>query len=205
MSLVSALCNDIAQRVLTANKRNQKSKLAAFLDGMSLPNGPVMDFGCGTALFAPLFLKRGMDYTGYDVDPALLRYASRLYPAATFTTDIDALAKEPSFSLILANCCFHHIGPSDLEEVLKTLRSMLLPGGVLLVIDILATPDSHFLHKLFMKLEKGRYVRDEQSLKRIVERTLTVSRIHRYRDVLFGFSWAACPIGNEMIALECRL
>src|SRR5207248_8934633 len=131
------------------------------LDEMALPAGAkVLDFGCGTALFAPVFIRRGFDYVGYDIDSSLTDYAGGLYRRGKFTTNHDELSALAPFDLILANCCFHHIEDSIIDAELKHFRTLLKPGGRFLLIDLLLQDnDPHPLRRLFRKLERGAYVR----------------------------------------------
>jgi SAM-dependent methyltransferase len=203
-ALFHAMASDLAQRVLTLGKANQKRVLSRYLDRLALPSGArVLDFGCGTGLFAPVFLRRGLGYHGFDPAKDLLRYASLLYPRARFDAEPQSLVGP--FRLILANCCFHHIPEDELSGILDALRNLLDPGGVLLVIDILAVPDDpSALHRWYMTLEKGQHVRSGDELKRIVSRCLRITATDRYRDNAFGVPSQRFPLGNDLMLLECR-
>src|ERR1700752_3815192 len=134
-----AAFNDAAQRLLTGNKLQQRVAIERRLRGMpGLRRGRVLDFGCGTGLFERPLRRLGFEYVGYDVDAALLSYAARLRPASTWVSDWrDAAALSP-YDLILANCCFHHIPDAELQrEVLSGISSVMRPGSVFFLIDVL--------------------------------------------------------------------
>lgn len=198
------MAGDLAQRALTLGKANQKRSLARHLDRLGLPVGAeVLDFGCGTGLFAPLFLRRGLRYAGFDPARDLVRYAARLHPRARFAADLAQLGG--GFHLVLANCCFHHVPEPELDELLAAIRGLLAPGGCLLVIDILAVPDDPSpLHRWYMTLEEGRHVRTAQDLERVVSRSFRIAARDRYRDNAFGAPWPGFPLGNDLLLLECR-
>ncbi len=64
-----AFANDLAQRVLTFNKLEQRKNLEKKLNALALPeSGKILDFGCGTGLFAKTIMKLGFKYHGYDID-----------------------------------------------------------------------------------------------------------------------------------------
>ena len=155
--------DDIAQRVITANKRDQKENLRKMLRNLfSRKGAKALDFGCGTALFAPVFHELGFVYYGYDIDEDLLDHASRVYPYGRFVrTKLDLIGGH-KYDVIVANCCFHHIGNACLSQELELISSLLLDDGVFFMIDILAPDvDRGWLHKQFMKLERGLHIRHE--------------------------------------------
>src|SRR5262249_59771954 len=65
-----ALFHDVAQRVISLNKLEQRRHLRERLGALALPEGALaLDFGCGTGLFAPTFQAAGLRFVGYDIDP----------------------------------------------------------------------------------------------------------------------------------------
>lgn len=200
----NALINDIAQRVLTLNKWEQRASLRSILT--ALPHGSAsraLDFGCGTGLFIPTIHEAGFHCTGLDIDPELTAYAARLYPRAQFVNSLGQLADQ-RFDVILANCCFHHIADDDLGTILTRFRELLAPGGRLLVIDILDSGKCSVLHGLFMKMEKGKHIRMESAIKDAVSRHFAIIHAGHEFGGVFSIRWRANPFGNERLLLECR-
>lgn len=110
-----AALNDLIQRIISLDKWEQRKNLTQRVQSLNLPRGSkVLDFGCGTGLFARVFMKMGLNYYGYDIDNRLISYARRLYRNCQFTASKEQLRKEAPFDLILANCCFHHIDSATL-------------------------------------------------------------------------------------------
>ena len=67
--IIYGLISDLAQRIITLNKLQQRKALAEKLKELDLrPGCKALDFGCGTALFSKIFLDRGVDYYGYEVE-----------------------------------------------------------------------------------------------------------------------------------------
>lgn len=196
-----AAINDLAQRVLTLNKFEQRLQLRRFIAGLDLPEPcRVLDFGCGTALFAPLFLRSGQNYVGYDIDPALLAYARRLYPPAGFTSSKDELRAARKFDLILINCCTHHIPDPILDNELDNLKTLLGPGGVCLLVDILKVDPAEdtLPHRCFMKLEKGEFVRFAGEYEAFMARHFKIIRQSRWRSHFFSLPLKLNPLYNDL-------
>lgn len=188
--------SDLAQRVLTLNKRDQKRAISRILGAMSFPKHPsVLDFGCGTALFSHFLQQLGFRYVGYDVEKPLLTYAGRLYPGATFVASLDETAACGPYDLILANCCFHHIPDEECRGILHRFSTLLRPDGRVLFIDILR-PGQRIsaMHDAFMRLEQGRHVRSiEENLTllsssaQVLEPTVTRAYCFGLHSRLNGF------------------
>ncbi len=198
-----ALFNDLMQRLITLNKLEQRRQLLARLRSLGVRSGAAaLDFGCGTGLFAPTFQRAGLRYTGYDIDPRLVTYARRLYRGARFFSSDAELRAAAPFDLIVANCCFHHIADDTLSAELARMRSLLAEGGAFVMIDIiLQEPDRSFLHRQFMKLERGLYVRRPDQYRAIVERHFRVRRIDQDRGHVLSLPQNS--LYNDFVILEC--
>jgi SAM-dependent methyltransferase len=201
--MISALIDDVAQRVISGNKLEQQQYLISRLREMKLPQGAkVLDFGCGTALFANTIMDAGFDYTGYDIDPAVIGYAKRLYRGGTFTADANELSELGPFDLVLANCCFHHIEDGLIEKELDRFRQILKPGGRFLLIDLLLRDDDpHLLRRAFRKLERGAYVRKSEGYERLVTTRFKISDRRVVRTHVFSLK--GNPLYQDLVVLLC--
>jgi len=194
-----ALFNDVAQRLITLNKLEQRRQLLERLRALDVPRGGLaLDFGCGTGLFAPTFQAAGLRYVGYDVDARLVCYARRLYGGARFVSTEAELRATAPFDLIVANCCFHHIADDVLSTELGRIRSLLADRGAFVMIDILLSDhDPSFLRRQFMKLERGAYVRRPEQYRALVERHFQVRRVDHDPSHVFSLPQ------NDFVVLEC--
>jgi len=193
------------QRFNTANKSHQRKYLSGLLSKSNLAKGSrVLDFGCGTGLFAKTFRKHDLDYYGYDIDKIYIRYAKKLYRDCIFTTSMKELQTQSPFDLIVANCCFHHIRDAELLEELDKIKNLLDHNGKFIVIDILAVKDDpSYTHRLFTKLERGKHVRFEYQYKNIIEQRFSINRCSAYRTFLFSLGWNWFPLYTDLVVLEC--
>lgn len=199
-----AAFNDLFQRILTLNKDEQRARLRNRIEALHLPEGSkVLDFGCGTALFAPVFRDANVAYCGYDIDGGLIAYASYLYDHGRFTDSKNELKKERPFDLILANCCFHHIDDTTLAEELGQMKTLMKSGGILIMIDILLPRNDTFLPRiLFRKLERGAYIRSQEDYRSIIERQCLIRKSDIERSHLFSIR--NFPIYNDLVVFECE-
>jgi SAM-dependent methyltransferase len=99
----------------------------------------VLDVACGTGKsFLPL-LERGYDVSACDLSPGMVAIArTRLRdPARAFVADMRSLPRVGPFDLVtcLDDAVNYLLGSSDLEAALRSMRSVLRPGGVL-VFDV---------------------------------------------------------------------
>lgn len=202
--MMKALLNDLFQRVLTINKWEQRRNLALNLKALPLkPGSRCLDFGCGTALFAPVFTASNLNYYGYDIDQQLLDYASRIYKNAYFMFSWNDLEATAPFDIILANCCFHHIDSGTLDAELHNISTLLDDDGTFIMIDILFPQnDSHWLRNIFRKLEQGAFIRTADDYSAQIERHFEIMQSKTERSHLFSLN--KNPIYNDLLVLVCE-
>ncbi len=95
--------------------------------------GSVCDIGCGPGQVAQFIHDLGVDASGLDLSPGMVEIAKRLNPGMTFQQgdmrklpfDDNSLAGLTAFYSII------HIPREDVTDVLRELRRVLQPGGLL--------------------------------------------------------------------------
>ncbi len=201
-----ALFNDVAQRIVTGNKWQQRRNLRRNLNrirGSRESCGRVLDFGCGTGLFACVFRKLTTHYVGYDIDSRLTRFASKGRPYAQFTADKQEVTESGPYDLIIANCCFHHIEDEILHEELLFIADMLKEDGELLVIDIVKQSEDkkNMFHRVYDHIEQGEHLRMEQHYKEEIEKVFRIESTSHERSHTLSIP---NPIFyNELLILRC--
>jgi SAM-dependent methyltransferase len=202
--MIWALTNDVMQRLATFNKRRQKERLSALLDGLDLPPGSkVLDFGCGTALFCGVFRDHGLEYCGYDIDLRLMNYAARLYPDCHFLLERDDLCRMAPFDLIVANCCYHHIHDHQLEIETSQIHGLLAAGGTFLLIDLVSGDDStSFLKRAYLRVEQGVKIRTSVDYRRLLAPLFTVESEEVSPQPLWMMRRS--PLHQDLAVFRCR-
>jgi len=201
--MIWALINDLGQRAMTLNKWEERRRIRRRLEALALPAGSkVLDFGCGTGLFASTFAASGLTYRGYDIDHGLVSFARRAHPGYVFVSTRDEVAGHGPFDLIVANCCFHHIADDALAEVLEWVKSILASRGTFLLIDIAAHPqDRSIVRRAFRALERGAFLRRDEEYVALVARHLAVRRVDPERSHVLSIP--GNPVYNDLVIVEC--
>lgn len=98
-----------------------------------------LEIGCGLGAFARLLAGRADSVTAVDVSPEMLRVArerSRAHPNLQFILDDFLRLDLPpeTYDCIVTTTTLHHL-PQD--AALRKIKSLLSPGGVLILHDLL--------------------------------------------------------------------
>lgn len=99
-----------------------------FMDG--LPDGPVLDAGCGTGRHTKYLVDKGHEVLGVDGNEAMLEHAKRKLPDAEFKVgDLSKLpADDGSYRALTCGLAVGHV--EALGPVAKEIARVLSPGGV---------------------------------------------------------------------------
>jgi 2-polyprenyl-3-methyl-5-hydroxy-6-metoxy-1,4-benzoquinol methylase len=94
----------------------------------------VLDVGCGEGWLARALSARGIRVTGIDVVPALIEQAQAAGGGEFRVAAYEALAeKKPDALVDLVVCNFSLIGKASVDSVIAATKSLLHPGGTLIV------------------------------------------------------------------------
>jgi SAM-dependent methyltransferase len=125
-----------------------RPKLLSVMDLLLPAEGRILDVGCGFGLFAAYFgqTQPGRSIVGVDPDERRVGIArgvaGRLGLAkhAFVAGDVRSAPIEGGFDAAYVLDVMHHLPSADQARVLERLRSLLVPGGMLLVKDITTEP-----------------------------------------------------------------
>ncbi len=114
----------------------------SFLDSRARPGSRILDIACGTGGYSIGLAERGHRVTGIDLDRAMIRRArskARALDGAPDFRIMDMLsmttALDPGFDLVfcIGNSLVHLETDEQIEQMLADCRSLLRPGGMLIV------------------------------------------------------------------------
>ena len=110
------------------------------------PNDTVLDVACGPGLVVCAFAQVVRHATGIDLTPAMIERARALQQEKRLTNvtwqvgDVLPLPyPSASFSIVTSRFAFHHF--QDPQAVLAEMKRVCTPGGKVVVIDVMASPD----------------------------------------------------------------
>jgi SAM-dependent methyltransferase len=108
-------------------------------EGLAEPRA-VLDFGTGVGSALP-FLARAFPsarLVGLDVSEKSLAVAARRFPGAAKLVRFDGVDppfEAGSFDLIYSACVFHHVPPAEHPALLRRLRRLVGPKGVMVIFE----------------------------------------------------------------------
>jgi SAM-dependent methyltransferase len=134
-----AVAADYARLVVgvDAEEGPERAVLDLFVDLLRADGtpGPVVDVGCGTGRLTAYLHDRGLDASGVDLSPGMLREARAAHPHLRFSEG-DVLALDlPDASCAGAASWYSllHLPPDHLPRAVGELGRVLRPGGLLLL------------------------------------------------------------------------
>jgi demethylmenaquinone methyltransferase/2-methoxy-6-polyprenyl-1,4-benzoquinol methylase len=104
----------------------------------------VLDIGCGTGALSLRAARKGARVKGIDLNPEMLEIARKrtteegLEDQVTYAElGVAELDQEPTgkYDAAVSGLCFSELSPDEIQFTLRTLRSLLKPGGLLLIAD----------------------------------------------------------------------
>lgn len=145
----------VLRKLVELNFRKQKQVIKNFL--ASGRKGTVLDLGCGTGEFSPLFSAE--DYTGLDIDAKFIAYATHKYHPKKFVVGdgTNLPFGDQSFDKILIAGVLHHLDANDCRRVLSETKRILKTGGQVLIME--DTKSDSYLTKIMHAADQGHYIR----------------------------------------------
>jgi SAM-dependent methyltransferase len=117
-----------------------ESSIACYRKEQNIDMPKVLDLGCATGTTAIQLMRRGMDVVGIDSNTQMIQSAARRNPEPKthcrfFLMDITESGKylpKNSFDMVLClgNTMVHLDAIDKIEELIKSVHSLLKPGGI---------------------------------------------------------------------------
>ncbi|MFP6671432.1 MAG: class I SAM-dependent methyltransferase, partial [Pirellulaceae bacterium] len=181
----------LLRRILENNFRGEKKVLRRELP---VPSGQsILDVGCGTGEFAPLF--EAARYTGIDLHERYIAYASKRHPGYTFQV-MDACQLEfpdQSFENVLVLGILHHLPEEIARQVLGEVRRILKPAGTVVIIEDVPTRSwFNLIGRLIHWLDLGSHIREQAHYQQLIEPFLQVQETCPIRSGVCDYQVFVC-------------
>ena len=135
--------------IWTDTAASTRANLPFYVDACVAADSPVVELGVGDGRIAVEVAKRGVQVTGIDASPAMLRLCRARAERAgvgeqvrTFEADFrDFTLAEPASLITLPYHSLGHLtGLDDKQSAMRQIFSQLRPGGQFIFDDFLVTP-----------------------------------------------------------------
>lgn len=127
------------------------------------PGEKILDAGCGTGTV--LNFLPDVNYVGIDTEQKYIDFANQNFGSrGTFLFhDVSGplpFPAEPQFDAVIAVGVLHHLSDSEVHGLLKTVKTILKPGGRFCTLDGCFTEPQNPLDRWMLEHDRGRYVRN---------------------------------------------
>lgn len=125
------------------------------------PGDRVLDIGCGPANI--LEYLKGVDYIGWEPNPAYVETARRKY-GSKGSFNVGYFEKHNAMELApvdiaVVGAVLHHLNDEQAVELFSLLRSVLKPGGRVITLDCAFTDKQNPIARLLVSLDRGQHAR----------------------------------------------
>ncbi|MDZ7314812.1 MAG: class I SAM-dependent methyltransferase [candidate division KSB1 bacterium] len=167
------------RRILENDFQGEKQVLKQEL---GLPNGKVLDIGCGTGELSVLFPPDR--YVGIDISPAYIEFARHHYAAEFHVMDATALNfADGTFGSAVIVGVLHHLNDELSRALLREAGRVLASGGRLVLLeDVVLAKGTHPIGRLIHLLDKGDHIRPAAEYKKLLPDSLVIQKEYLMRS-----------------------
>jgi len=131
---------DVGEAVVPWVDRVPNPHLRAWLDMKPQIGGRALDVGCGLGDNAEELVRRGFDVVAFDIAPTAVAGARARFPVSPVCYLVADLLDPPAdwrsaFDLVVEAYTLQVLPPPERGAAVRVLRTLLAPGGTLLVIE----------------------------------------------------------------------
>jgi len=167
----------ILRKIVELNFRKQKQVIKKYFSVTE--SDKILDLGCGTGELSVFF--PAQNYTGIDIDPKNIKYATSHYKGKFLVADgKDLPFPDNSFSKILVVGVFHHLSDTDSKEVINEIKRVLKPDGKFLVMEDTKTKNP--ITTLMHRLDQGEYIRNKEDWHKLFSNEFSVENSFSFKN-----------------------
>lgn len=147
----------------------------------------ILDVGCGPADILDYF--KDIDYTGFDINPQYISYATKKYALKgkfyCQTVSQNDFNEKHSYDIVLATGILHHLTNQEALELFNLANKVLKPVGRLITLDGCYTENQSTLVKFLLSKDRGSFVRTETEYLHLASSVFDNIKISLRTDILF--------------------
>ena len=122
-----------------AGYRETLAEIYGLLRGTQARN--VLDIGCGTGVLGAKLCAAGVEVTGLDFSPEMLKIARERMPEARliqwdFSKGLPEKIEKQGFDAVVCTYALHHLSDEAKAALLREMEKCVKPGGRILIGDI---------------------------------------------------------------------
>jgi SAM-dependent methyltransferase len=138
----------------------------------------VLDIGCGYGDLSSRL--HDVIYIGIDMSPKYIRHANQHYGnfgrfICGDITNESAFENLGHFDIVAIIGVLHHLSDNDCRTLLSFTRRILNSTGRLITLDGVFTEDQSALARLFLRLDRGRFIRMEEHYRNLISEQFDIS------------------------------
>jgi 2-polyprenyl-3-methyl-5-hydroxy-6-metoxy-1,4-benzoquinol methylase len=150
------------------------------------PGERILDAGCGVGDMREYL--PDVDYTGIDFNPDYIEGAKRRYTdgARFLNASVDDLADlgVGDFDAVIVISVLHHLTDEQVTNLVTSLPKVMKPGARLVTVDPAWLPEQATTARVLIALDRGRFVRDVEGYRRLLEAGFTDVEFTLRQDLL---------------------
>ena len=145
----------------------------------------VLDVACGPGTNTRHFTQS--KYLGIDLNGRYIQHARARYRRDFLVADVCTYRVSPAerFDFILVNSFLHHLGDSDVTNILSHLQTLLAEDGHIHVLE-LVMPNEVSIARCLARWDRGKYARPLKAWERILGRLFDPVVSQPYPLIGFG-------------------
>lgn len=146
------------------------------------PHHKILDIGCGTCKILE-FLPESVEYHGYDRNEAYINYARKRFVGRNAQFECRAVGSDSEcihhrYDIALAFGLAHHLEDSEVRTLIRDIRNLLAPGGMLFLLDPVYCQEQSRLARYVVSTDRGKNVRTEEEYLKLYESEFRKVSIH---------------------------
>ena len=169
---------------------NYENILAEFSNYLKCTDKKIIEIGCSTGFCANEIIDmKNNNYTGVDIERNYIEQAKKLFPDGNWICqDARNLSfNDNTFDIVIFNGVVHHMDDDLFKGCLKEVKRIVKGSGVILISEPVFNYKD-ILSTLFLKLDRGKYIRKSEEYEKLVlDLNLNIIRTRFFRFSLHRF------------------